>query len=53
VAAGKRNGSGKAPGPVGRVVRDLMLPPVMRRLAKSDTLRKVYEYPIDWESRVA
>jgi 2-polyprenyl-6-methoxyphenol hydroxylase-like FAD-dependent oxidoreductase len=51
VAAGKRNGSGKAPGPVGRVIRDLMLPPVMRRLAKSDALRKMYEYPIDWESR--
>ncbi|GIH07047.1 FAD-dependent oxidoreductase [Rhizocola hellebori] len=53
VAAGKRNGSGKAPGLVGRVVRDLMLPPVMRRLAKSDALRKMYEYPIDWESTVA
>ena len=53
VAAGKRNGSGKAPGAVGRVVRDLVLPPVMRRLAKSDALRKMYEYPIDWATKVA
>jgi 2-polyprenyl-6-methoxyphenol hydroxylase-like FAD-dependent oxidoreductase len=53
VAAGKRNGSGKAPGSVGRVVRDLMLPPVMRRLERSDALRKLYEYPINWDSKVA
>jgi 2-polyprenyl-6-methoxyphenol hydroxylase-like FAD-dependent oxidoreductase len=53
VAAGKRNGSGKAPGAVGRVIRDLILPPVMRRMAKSDALRKMYEYPIDWDTKVA
>ncbi len=52
VAAGKRNGSGKAPGPVGRVIRDLVLPPVMRRLARGDALRKLYDYPLDWETKV-
>jgi FAD-dependent urate hydroxylase len=32
VAAGRRNGSGKAAGPVGGRIRDLMTPPLMRML---------------------
>lgn len=34
VAQGRRNGSGKTPGPFGRIVRDLMLRLVFRRLAR-------------------
>jgi FAD-dependent urate hydroxylase len=32
VAAGKRNGSGKAAGPVGAAIRDAMMPATMRML---------------------
>ncbi|MFC9839943.1 FAD-dependent oxidoreductase [Rhodococcus sp. NPDC127530] len=48
VAQGKRNGSGKAPGPVGRVIRDLTLPTVMRMVGRSDSLRWMYDYRIEW-----
>src|SRR5262249_31757864 len=38
VAQGKRNGSGKAPGRVGALVRDLAMPMVMRMMAKRDVM---------------
>lgn len=52
VAWGKRNGEQKAPGPVGRVVRDLVLPVIMKQLAKGDRFRWVYEHRIDWDRKV-
>lgn len=52
VAQGKRNGSQKAPGPVGRVLRDLMLPPIMRQIAKRDPQRWMHEHRIDWDDKV-
>jgi len=48
VAQGRRNGSGKAPGPVGRVIRDLTLPTVMRMVGRRDSLRWMYDYRIEW-----
>jgi 2-polyprenyl-6-methoxyphenol hydroxylase-like FAD-dependent oxidoreductase len=52
VAQGKRNGDAKAPGPVGRVVRDLVLPVVMRRLASKDPMGWIFDYDVDWETPV-
>ncbi|GII53557.1 FAD-dependent oxidoreductase [Planotetraspora thailandica] len=49
VAQGRRNGSGKAPGPVGAFVRDLAMPVFMRQLTKRDPLAWMYEYRISWE----
>ncbi|MBL8954156.1 MAG: FAD-dependent monooxygenase [Myxococcaceae bacterium] len=48
VAHGRRNGSGKAPGPVGRALRDLMLPMVFRWLHKNgaEQQRWIYEYRV-------
>lgn len=48
VAQGKRNGSGKAPGPVGRAIRDLTLPTVMRMIGRRDSLRWMYDYRLEW-----
>jgi len=52
VAQGKRNGNGKAPGIVGAFFRDLILPVVMRQMAKRDSLAWMYDYRIDWDERV-
>jgi len=52
VAQGKRNGDAKAPGPVGRVVRDLVLPVIMRRLASKDPMGWIFDYDVDWETPV-
>jgi 2-polyprenyl-6-methoxyphenol hydroxylase-like FAD-dependent oxidoreductase len=51
VAQGRRNGSGKTPGPFGRVVRDLFLRVVFPRVAKSDSLAWITDYRIDWQPR--
>ncbi|MFE5704664.1 FAD-dependent oxidoreductase [Rhodococcus koreensis] len=48
VAQGKRNGSGKAPGPVGRAIRDVTLPTVMRMIGRRDSLRWMYDYRLEW-----
>ena len=53
VAQGRRNGSGKAPGPIGRVVRDLVLPIVLKSLEKRDVQRWIFDYRIDWQAKVA
>ncbi|AUS81792.1 FAD-dependent oxidoreductase [Actinoalloteichus sp. AHMU CJ021] len=54
VAQGKRNGDQKAPGPVARVVRDLALPVVFRRMARAEAVdqRWLYEYRVDWEAPI-
>jgi 2-polyprenyl-6-methoxyphenol hydroxylase-like FAD-dependent oxidoreductase len=53
-AQGRRNGSGKTAGPVGRAVRDLVLPLVMRRLFRDgrDPLRWIWDHHIDWDTPV-
>ena len=54
VAHGKRNGNGKAPGPIGRVIRDLALRMVFRRGSQPlGAMRWLFEHHIDWETPVA
>jgi 2-polyprenyl-6-methoxyphenol hydroxylase-like FAD-dependent oxidoreductase len=47
-AYGERSSAGKAAGPVGRVLRDLALPFVLRYLAAPGRLAWMYDYRIDW-----
>jgi len=51
VAQGRRNGSGKAPGPLGRRLRDLLLPVVFRHLERkgADAMRWIFDYHVDLE----
>ncbi|MGI5128442.1 FAD-dependent monooxygenase [Pseudonocardia sp. CA-107938] len=55
VAAGARSSNQKAAGPVGRVLRDLVLPIILRRAAGSGTgsLAWLHRYEIDWDAPVA
>ena len=55
VAQGARSSSGKAAGPVARVLRDLMLPVVLKRVASSGerSLAWMYGYHIEWDERMA
>src|SRR5918999_1335197 len=55
VAQGARSSSGKAAGPIARVIRDLMLPMVLKRVASNSekSLAWVYGYHIDWGEKVA
>ena len=55
VAQGARSSSGKAAGPIARVLRDLMLPVFLRRAAGSGqtSLAWVYGYHVDWDEKVA
>ena len=55
VAQGARSSSGKAAGPIARVLRDLMLPIFLKRAASSGerSLAWVYDYHIDWGEKVA
>ena len=52
VAQGARTGSAKTPGPVGRVVRDLMLPLVFRFLVTERSTAWMYDHHIDWDAPV-
>ncbi len=52
MAAGRRNGSGKAAGPVGAVVRDAMMPYVVKHWASEKALAWMTEYRIDWAEPV-
>jgi FAD-dependent urate hydroxylase len=55
VAQGARSSSGKAAGPIARVLRDLMLPVILKRVASSGerSLAWMYDYHIDWDEKVA
>ena len=55
VAQGARSSSGKAAGPIARVLRDLMLPVILKRVASSGerSLAWMYSYHIDWDEKVA
>jgi len=52
VAQGARTSSAKTPGPVGRVVRDLVLPLVFRLLVTERSMAWIYDHHIDWDARV-
>ena len=52
VAQGARSSRSKAAGPVGRIVRDQLLPWVFRYLVTEKSLAWMYEHHIDWDSRV-
>jgi 2-polyprenyl-6-methoxyphenol hydroxylase-like FAD-dependent oxidoreductase len=51
VAHGRRSASMKAPGPVGRVLRDFMLPMIFRRQARAGAreLAWLYDHQLDWQ----
>jgi 2-polyprenyl-6-methoxyphenol hydroxylase-like FAD-dependent oxidoreductase len=50
VAQGKRNGSGKAAGPVGARIRDAIMPTVVRRFASAQALAWMTDHRIDWHT---
>jgi 2-polyprenyl-6-methoxyphenol hydroxylase-like FAD-dependent oxidoreductase len=50
VAQGARTGSTKTQGPVGRVVRDLLLPPVFRFLVTDRSMAWIYDHHLDWDT---
>ncbi|MEV4320008.1 NAD(P)/FAD-dependent oxidoreductase [Actinocrispum sp. NPDC049592] len=52
IAAGRRVDGNKAPGPVGRTVRDLVLPTVMKLLVKPGKMAWQTDYRIDFEAPV-
>ena len=51
VAYGARSASGKAAGPIARVVRDLVLPLLLKRFARQ-AQDWLFAYHIDWDERV-
>ena len=55
VAQGARSSSGKAAGPIARVLRDLMLPMILKRAASSGekSLAWMYGYHVAWDERLA
>jgi 2-polyprenyl-6-methoxyphenol hydroxylase-like FAD-dependent oxidoreductase len=52
VAHGARSSHNKTAGPIGRVVRDLMLPWVFRYLVNEKSLSWIYDYRINWDTPV-
>ena len=53
VAHGARTSNSKAAGPVGRVLRDLMLPVILKRVASGGSLAWMHDHHIDWDEKVA
>ncbi len=53
VAHGARTSSSKAAGPVGRALRDLMMPMILKRVAGGGSLAWMHDYHIDWDEKVA
>lgn len=55
VAHGRRNGTGKSPGPLGRRVRDLFLPLVFRHLERqgAEPTRWIFDYRVDGDELLA
>jgi 2-polyprenyl-6-methoxyphenol hydroxylase-like FAD-dependent oxidoreductase len=53
VAHGARTSNSKAAGPVGRVLRDLMMPLILKRVGRGDSLAWMHDYHIDWNAKVA
>jgi FAD-dependent urate hydroxylase len=50
VAQGRRNGTGKTPGPFGRAMRDLFLRVVFPVMARRDAMAWIHDHRIDWDS---
>jgi 2-polyprenyl-6-methoxyphenol hydroxylase-like FAD-dependent oxidoreductase len=48
IAMARRTNSGKAAGPVARIVRDLTMPVAMKLMAKPEKMAWLTEYRIDW-----
>jgi FAD-dependent urate hydroxylase len=48
-----RINTSKAAGPAARVLRDAMLPMILKRTAGSKALKETYDYHIDWDAPVA
>jgi FAD-dependent urate hydroxylase len=53
VAHGARTSNSKAAGPVARVLRDLMMPLILKRVANGNSLMWMHDYHIDWNETVA
>jgi FAD-dependent urate hydroxylase len=53
VAHGARTSNSKAAGPVGRALRDLMLPVILKRVARGGSLAWMHDHHIDWDEKVA
>jgi FAD-dependent urate hydroxylase len=53
VAQGARTGSAKAPGPVGRALRDLALPLVFKLLVTDRSMAWIHQHHIDWDTPVS
>ena len=49
IKAAARINSNKAPGPAGRLARDLLLPVILRVTANAKSAREVYEYHVGWD----
>lgn len=52
IAMAARTNSNKAAGPVARVLRDIMMPPMLKLLAKPEKMAWQYDYRIDWAAPV-
>jgi 2-polyprenyl-6-methoxyphenol hydroxylase-like FAD-dependent oxidoreductase len=52
VKHGKRSGDGKAQGRFGAMIRDLVLPVIVRKMVASNSLAWMYDYRIDWAAPV-
>jgi 2-polyprenyl-6-methoxyphenol hydroxylase-like FAD-dependent oxidoreductase len=48
IKAAARINNNKAPGPAGRLLRDLMLPTILKATANAKSSREVYEYHVGW-----
>jgi len=53
IAAAARTNTNKAAGPVTRVLRDLVMPVAMKRLAKPERMAWQFDYRIAWDAPVA
>src|SRR5215216_3318551 len=53
VAHGARTSNSKAAGPVSRVLRDLMMPFVLKRVANGESLAWMHDYHIEWQEKLA
>ncbi len=53
IAQAARTNSDKAAGPIVRVLRDLLMPVAMKRLAKPERTAWQFDYHIDWDAPVA
>ena len=52
IARAARTNSDKAAGPIARVLRDLLMPVAMKRLAKPEKMAWQFDYRIDWDAPV-